>query len=87
MNEQLLPVEQLPRDIFQSGGRWLTLIFRQRKVGGAAVYLQNSKPGLAHGHKFHVIRIVVVDGKEQLGETLAIQQSCDAAMAIAGQAP
>jgi hypothetical protein len=26
-------------------------------------------------------------GKEQLGETLAVKQNCDAAMSIAGQAP
>jgi hypothetical protein len=51
------------------------------------VYLENSKPGEAHGHKFHVFKIDIADGKEQLGETLSVQQNCDAAITIAGQTP
>jgi hypothetical protein len=42
-------VEQLPRDLTHNGMS-LTLIYRQKKEGGAAVYLQNSEPGVAHGH-------------------------------------
>lgn len=77
-------VEQLPRDL-DHDGKWLTEIYRQSKEGGAAVYLQNSEPGLAHGHTFRVIEIVVRDGHEQLGQTIAVQQNCNAAISIAGQ--
>jgi hypothetical protein len=59
-----------------------------KKVGGAGVYVQNSEPGGSSGHFFHVIAITVnYDGKEELGETLAIKQNCDAAILLAGQAP
>jgi hypothetical protein len=37
--------------------------------------------------KFHVFKIDVIDGKETIGETLAVKQNCDAAISIAGQAP
>ena len=79
-------VEHLPRDL-EHEGKWLTLIYRQKKEGGAAVYLQNSEPGLAHGHKFHVIKIEVSDNRERLGATVSVQHNCDSAIAIAGQAP
>jgi hypothetical protein len=80
-----MPVQQLPRDL-QHEGRWLTLVYRQKNAGGAAVYLQNSAPGRADGHFFHVIKIDVIDGKEQLGATLAVRHNCDTAISIAGQA-
>jgi len=79
-------VENIPRDLVHEG-HWLTLIYRQKKEGGAAVYLQNSEPGRADGHWFHVIKIEVSDNREQLGETVSVQHNCDAAIAIAGQAP
>jgi hypothetical protein len=79
-------IEQLPRDLVHEG-HWLTLLYRQKKEGGAAVYLQNSEPGLGHGQQFHVIKIDVINGKERLGETLAVKQNCEAAISIAGQAP
>ena len=79
-------IEQLPRDVTRDG-QWLTCIYRQKKEGGGAVYLQNSEPGGSSDHWFHVTKIDVTDGKEQLGATLAIKQNCDAAIAIAGQAP
>jgi len=34
-----------------------------------------------------MIKIDVTNGKEQLGETLAVKQNCDAAISIAGQSP
>jgi len=79
-------IARLPRDVTRDG-HWLTCIYRQKKEGGLAVYLQNSDPGGSSGHWFHVIKIDVTDGKEQLGETLAIKQNCDAAILLAGQAP
>ena len=80
-------VEHLPRDVVTHDGKWLTCIYRVRPTGGAGVFMENSPAGAADHHFFHVIKITVTDGKEQLGETLAIKQNCDAAILLAGQAP
>jgi hypothetical protein len=79
------PIETLPRDL-EHGGKWLTELYRSHREGGRIVYLENSEPGCGFGHKFHVFEIEVVNGQEQLGETLAVKQNCDAAIAIAGNA-
>ena len=74
---------------------WLTQVWRLESpvntsvrpnmVGGVIVYLQNSEPGVATGHKFHVIETMIVAGQETLGQTLATTSNLDRAIDIASQ--
>jgi hypothetical protein len=81
----ITPVELLPRDLIHNGMS-LTQLYRSAREGGNIVYLQNSEPGIAHGHKFHTFKINVVNGVEQLGQLLATTSSTDHAISIAAQA-
>jgi hypothetical protein len=84
-----MTITQLPSDVTTPDGRWLTCVYRQKKVGGAAVFLENSPAGAPDYHRFFVIMIDVdaIDLRETLGRVVAVLQNCDAAVLIAGQAP
>jgi hypothetical protein len=78
-------IELLPRDLELDGRTYAQLYRTHSRGGGRIVYLRNSLPGIARGHTIHVFQINVVDGKEQLGECLAVTPSADQAISIAGQ--
>jgi hypothetical protein len=61
------------------------MISRKRPVRYHSLILQNSLPDEARGHTIHAFEINVIDGKEQLGECLAVTPSADHAISIAGQ--
>jgi hypothetical protein len=78
------PVETLPRD-FAKNGRTFTQLFRSHSGGGRIVYLRNSLPGQATGHKLFVFAIDIVNGKEVLGHEIASPSTLMHAIDIASK--
>jgi hypothetical protein len=76
----MTPITLLPRDVVHHG-KWFTQMYR----AGGVVMLENSQPGVAYGHKFHVFEIDVVDGREQLGLSLGILDNLDTAISMAAK--
>jgi hypothetical protein len=76
----------LPKDLVNAGAR-LTQFYRSHSKGGRGVYLQNSLPGRADGHRYLVFQIDIVNGKEPLGATLGDCSTLSSAIDIAARAP
>jgi len=77
-------MERLPRDI-ERDGRTFTQLFRSHSSGGRIIYLRNSLPGQATGHKLFVFAIDIVDGRETLGQELASPSTLTQAIDIASK--
>jgi hypothetical protein len=69
--------EVLPRDLDRDG-KSFTQCYRSHTRGGRAVYLKNGWP-----HSFHVFEISIAEGKETLGEQIAVVPNLDRGIDIA----
>jgi hypothetical protein len=72
----------LPRNIEHDGHHY-TLLYRSKTKGGRGVFLQESEPGSATGHRILVFELDVVNGREVIGREVAVVSSVDRGITIA----